>query len=57
MPAAMLWFIALQVGAEPADLLGYAERDQTRREHVVEVMREYDFTTFTVSTTVRYRLG
>ena len=48
MPAAMLRFIALQVGAEPADLLGYAERDQTRREHVVEVMREYAFTAFTV---------
>ncbi len=33
MPAAMLRFIALQVGAEPADLASYAERDQTRREH------------------------
>jgi len=48
VPAAMLRFIALQVGAEPADLLGYAERDQTRREHAVEVMREYGFTTFGV---------
>lgn len=48
LPAAMLRFIALQVGAEPADLPGYAERDQTRREHVVEVMREYGFSTFGV---------
>ena len=48
MPAAMLRFIAQQVGAEPADLLGYAERDQTRREHAVEMMREYGFTTFGV---------
>lgn len=48
IPAAMLRFIAQQVGAEPEDLPGYAERDQTRREHAVEVMREYDFTPFTV---------
>jgi TnpA family transposase len=46
VPAAMLRFIALQVGAEPADLPGYAERDQTRREHAVEVMREYGFAAF-----------
>ncbi len=37
MPAAMLRFIALQVDADPADLASYAERDQTRREHAVEV--------------------
>lgn len=47
-PAAMLRFIALQVGAEPAHLLGYAERDQTRREHLAELIREYGFTTFGV---------
>jgi Domain of unknown function (DUF4158) len=46
VPAAMLRFIALQVGAEPADLLGYAARDETRREHVAEVMREYGFAAF-----------
>src|SRR3954453_14407353 len=40
MPAAMLRFIALQVGAEPADLLGYAERAQTRREPLGDVRRE-----------------
>jgi hypothetical protein len=27
-------------------LASYAERDQTRREHAVEVMREYGFTVF-----------
>src|SRR4051794_31793497 len=48
VPAAMLRFIALQVGAEPAHLLGYAERDQTRREHLAELMREYGFTVFGV---------
>ena len=48
MPVAMLRFIAQQVGAEPVDLLGYAERDQTRREHAIEMMREYGFTTFGV---------
>src|SRR5262249_12894912 len=46
MPAAMLRFIAVQVGANPADLASYAERDQTRREHAVEVMREYGLTVF-----------
>ena len=46
MPAAMLRFIALQIDADPADLASYAERDQTRREHAIEVMREYDFTVF-----------
>ena len=46
MPAAMLRFIALQADADPADLASYAERDQTRRDHVVEVMREYGFTAF-----------
>ena len=46
IPTAMLRFIAQQVGAEPTDLLGYAERDQTRREHAVEMTREYGFTTF-----------
>ena len=46
IPAAMLRFIAQQVGAEPTDLLGYAERDQTRSEHAVEMTREYGFTTF-----------
>ncbi len=48
LPAAMLQFIAQQVGAEPLDLLDYAERDQTRREHAVEIMREYGFATFGV---------
>jgi TnpA family transposase len=46
VPAAMLRFIALQVGAEPADLPGYAARDETRREHVAELMREYGFAAF-----------
>ena len=32
--------------SEPSDLAGYTERDQTRREHVVEVMGEYGFTAF-----------
>jgi len=44
----MLRFIAQQVGAEPLDLAGDAERDQTRRKHAVEVMREYDFAAFSV---------
>lgn len=31
-----------------SNLLGYAERDQTRREHLAELMRVYCFTTFGV---------
>jgi TnpA family transposase len=48
LPAAMLRFIARQVDAKPEDLTTYAGRDQTRREHAVEVTREYGFTTFGV---------
>ena len=34
-PAAMLAFIAEQLALEPASFGDYAERDQTRREHLV----------------------
>jgi TnpA family transposase len=46
IPLGMLRFIALQVGAEPPHLSKYAERDQTRREHVAELLREFGFTAF-----------
>ena len=36
-PEAMLAFVASQVGASPADFAEYAHRDQTRREHAVEL--------------------
>jgi TnpA family transposase len=48
IPAAMLRYIASQVGAAPDDLRGYADRDETRREHLAEVMREYGFAAFGV---------
>jgi TnpA family transposase len=36
-PAAMLAFIAEQLALEPANFGDYAERDQTRREHLAEI--------------------
>jgi Domain of unknown function (DUF4158) len=42
----MLRFMAKQVDADAPDLLGYAERDQTRREHFTEVLNEYGWQGF-----------
>jgi hypothetical protein len=36
---AVIAFVAHQLGAPPADFSDYAQRDQTRREHVVELQR------------------
>jgi hypothetical protein len=36
---AMIAFVAHQLGVPPADFVDYAQRDQTRREHVVELQR------------------
>jgi hypothetical protein len=36
---AMITFVAHQLGVPPADFADYAQRDQTRREHVVELQR------------------
>lgn len=36
-PEAMLAFIAQQLGVSPATFLGYARRDPTRREHLLEL--------------------
>jgi TnpA family transposase len=36
---AMIAFVAHQLGVPPADFADYAQRDQTRREHVVELQR------------------
>ncbi len=35
----MIAFVAHQLGAPPADFSDHAQRDQTRREHVVELQR------------------
>ena len=38
-PKPMIAFVARQIGASPAALADYALRDQTRREHVVELQK------------------
>jgi hypothetical protein len=42
----MLRWIAEQVNADPSSLPGYAERDQTRREHFIELLNEYGWRGF-----------
>jgi TnpA family transposase len=48
IPAAMVQFIARQVGADPDMISDYAGRDETRREHLAELIREYGYTTLSV---------
>ncbi|MGE5294833.1 MAG: Tn3 family transposase [Solirubrobacterales bacterium] len=48
IPPSMLRFIADQVDASPSDLAGYARRDQTRREHFIELLNEYGWRSFGV---------
>jgi hypothetical protein len=42
----MLRWIAEQVGADSCALQRYAERDQTRREHFIELLSEYGWRSF-----------
>ena len=46
LPATMLRWIAEQVSAAPSSLQGNAERDQTRREHFIELLNEYGWRSF-----------
>jgi Domain of unknown function (DUF4158) len=46
LPATMLRWIAEQVSAAPSSFQGYAERDQTRREHFIELLNEYGWRSF-----------
>ncbi len=46
IPAAMLRFIAQQVGSDPSVLSVYATRDETRREHLGDLLKEYGWKTF-----------
>ena len=39
LPEAMIVFVARQLGVSPAAFAGYALRDQTRREHAVELQK------------------
>src|SRR5260221_2843656 len=42
----MLQWIAEQVSAASSSLQGYAERDQTRREHFIQLLNEYGWRSF-----------
>ena len=46
MPAPMLRFIADQVGVSTGRLAGYAARDETRREHLAELLATFGWRTF-----------
>jgi hypothetical protein len=46
VPAPMLRFIADQVGVGPEWLAGYAARDETRKEHLAELLAVFGWRTF-----------
>jgi enamine deaminase RidA (YjgF/YER057c/UK114 family) len=46
IPDPLLRFIAAQVGTTPEQLGDYAQRDQTRREHLSELLEAYAWRTF-----------
>lgn len=46
VPSPMLRFIADQVGVGPEWLAGYAARDETRKEHLAELLAVFGWRTF-----------
>jgi Domain of unknown function (DUF4158) len=48
-PAALCAFIAEQLELNPAHFGDYAERDQTRRDHLIEIQPTFEYRTFTRS--------
>jgi TnpA family transposase len=46
VPLALLHFLGDQIGVAPEYLAVYAQRDQTRREHLAELLATYDWHTF-----------
>ena len=48
-PAALCTFVAEQLGIDPVHLGDYAERDQTRRAHLIEIQATFEYHTFTRS--------
>ena len=46
LPEAMVAFVARQLGTSPAAFADYAHRDQTRREHAVELQRRLRLRSF-----------
>ena len=47
IPAAVIEFIAAQLGMHAADLEGYAIREETRRDHLIELRAIYGYKMFT----------
>ncbi len=47
LPQSFIEFIAEQIGAEASGFADYANRDQTRREHIAFLIAEFQLTTFT----------
>src|SRR3546814_14637830 len=45
-PAPVLAYVAQQLGVAPEAFADYAHRDQTRREHLVELRRSHGFRIF-----------
>src|SRR3546814_5581218 len=45
-PAPVLAYVAQQLGVAPEAFADYAHRDQTRREHLVEIRRSHGFRIF-----------
>ena len=45
-PASMLSFVAKQIGVDPALFGDYARRDETRREHLIEVQKLLEVRSF-----------
>jgi len=45
-PAELLTFLARQLGLSPGAWAGYAERDETRREHLAELQLHYGLRSF-----------
>jgi TnpA family transposase len=48
-PEGLLTFVAQQVGAPPDCWAAYAQRDETRREHALELQAAFDYRAFTAN--------
>lgn len=53
-PAAILSFVARQLGIGPHALSSYSHRDQTRREQLVELLKRLDYRSFDQATFSHY---
>nr|WP_039806472.1 DUF4158 domain-containing protein [Jeotgalibacillus malaysiensis] len=46
IPKTVLLFIANQIKVDPLEFQSYAEREQTKHEHMVEIRKEYGYRNF-----------